>query len=110
MQLPGAEFAYVPENKIRDYLLSPSHPEGQAKARFFFGYGFSHTDENLFAAALRHHVLTHSASLSKRNPYGIVYSVDGPLTSPDGRNPMIRSVWIVEEGSTAPRLITAYPI
>jgi hypothetical protein len=37
------------------------------------------------------------------------YEVDGELTAPDGRRPRIRSVWQVDEGQTAPRLITAYP-
>ena len=38
------------------------------------------------------------------------YAIDGPLESPDGRNPLVRTVWMLEKGSTAPRLITAYPL
>ncbi len=40
-QLPDAERAAVPERKIVDYLLSPFHPDGRGKARFFRGFGFS---------------------------------------------------------------------
>ena len=110
MQLPGAERVMVPGNKILGYLLSPSHPEGQAKARFFFGYGFSPTDEESFAKALRDHALAHPANLSKQNLYGTIYFVDGPLAVPDGRAPKVRSVWIIEKGSDTPRLVTAYPL
>jgi hypothetical protein len=42
--------------------------------------------------------------------FGPRYEVDGELTAPDGRRPRIRSVWQVDEGEIAPRLITAYPL
>ena len=44
------------------------------------------------------------------SPWGVRYTVDGSLRSPDGRNPQIRTVWIVEADMSGPRLITAYPI
>jgi hypothetical protein len=34
MKLPNAERAEAPPEKLRDYLLSPSHPVGRFKARF----------------------------------------------------------------------------
>ena len=40
MTLPGAERAVVEPAKVRDYLLSPEHPVGRGKARFFTGLGF----------------------------------------------------------------------
>jgi hypothetical protein len=57
VQLPGAESAIVPENKIRNYLLSFSHLEGRSKARFFIACGFSDSNWLLFAAALKDHAL-----------------------------------------------------
>jgi hypothetical protein len=35
--LPNSERAIVDEAKVRDYLLSPSHPVGRFKAAFFSG-------------------------------------------------------------------------
>jgi len=32
--LPNPERAFVAPNKVRDYLLSPSHPVGRFKARY----------------------------------------------------------------------------
>ena len=39
--LPNADSAIVDEEKLRGYLLSPNHPVGRFKARFFFALGFS---------------------------------------------------------------------
>lgn len=40
MQLPNSESAIVPEEKLRDYLLSPTHPIGRYKASFFHDLGY----------------------------------------------------------------------
>lgn len=110
MLLPRAEQAIVPENKVRDYLLSVSHLEGRYKAQFFASFGFHAEDGAAFTNALRNHAISNEAFLSKENEYGRFYNVDGPLQSPDGRNPVIRTVWILEEGHLEPRLITAHPL
>jgi hypothetical protein len=31
------------------------------------------------------------------------------IETPGGRMPAVRTVWIVDHGTTAPRLVTAYP-
>jgi hypothetical protein len=108
--LPGAESAIVAEDKIRNYLLSTSHLEGRSKARFFTAFGFTSQNWRELAAALRRHVVENEAVLSKRNEYGSFYNVDGPALSPDGRNPRIRSVWVIETAFMTPRFITAHPI
>jgi hypothetical protein len=110
VKVPGAESAVVPENKIRRYLLSSTHLEGRAKARFFALFGFSSEDWTLLATALKAHVAQNDAVLSKSNEYGSFYNVDGPLISPDGRNPTIRSVWLVGVAGSTPQLITAHPL
>lgn len=38
------------------------------------------------------------------------YEVERELSAPDGRRPRVRTVWQVDEGCNAPRLITAYPL
>ena len=37
MNLPRAEEAVVPRNKVENYLLDRAHPVGGGKARFFCG-------------------------------------------------------------------------
>jgi hypothetical protein len=41
---------------------------------------------------------------------GTTYLVEGPLETPLGRKPRLRTVWLVETGELAPRFITAYPL
>ncbi len=61
------------------------------------------------AEGLRSHGAKHEVIKVVENAYGSRYIVDGPLQSPDGRNPRVRTVWQIEIGSDYPRLITAYP-
>ena len=35
--------------------------------------------------------------------------IDAPMEVPDGRRPVVRSVWGIDEGETVARFITAYP-
>ena len=41
MGLPNADRAVVEDAKVRDYLLSPTHPVGRFKSVFFAALGFS---------------------------------------------------------------------
>ena len=110
MRLPNAEHLRVDREKIIDYLLSATHPDGQAKAEFFRRFGFSLEQREVLAEALRHHGKTHPIAKTVESPYGTRYSVDGELISPDGRNPQVRTVWMLEAESSTPRLITAHPL
>lgn len=109
MKLPHAEHARVDREKITDYLLSPSHPDGAGKAAFFTGYGFRAEEWEVFAKALRNHGQTHPVVKVVDSNFGSRYAIDGILETPDGRQPLVRTVWILDKGSTGPRLITAYP-
>ena len=42
--------------------------------------------------------------------FGPRYEMEGELRAPDGRRPRVRTVWQMDEGETAPRLITACPL
>lgn len=46
----------------------------------------------------------------EETPFGRRYFVEGPLTPPDGRDPLVRSVWLIETRADTPRLVTAYPL
>jgi hypothetical protein len=84
MTLPGAAKARVERKKIVEYLLSTSHPDGSAKARFLVRYGFSTEEWITFARALREHGRVHNVSGLIESKYGRRYSVDGSLETPDG--------------------------
>jgi len=110
MRLPGVSQARVEQSKILEYLLNEDHPEGGSKAAFFRQFGFQRRRWEQFAEALRNHALHHEVRQKVESTHGTRYAIEGPLQSPDGRNPVVRSVWIVEDVATTPRLVTAYPI
>jgi hypothetical protein len=108
VQLPNAERAYVDPAKVRDYLLSPEHAVGRAKARFFGALGFRRADWPGLQAAL----LAHGGAGEARevaSPYGRKFEVEPILQGPGGREAAVISVWIILPGEEAPRLVTAVP-
>jgi hypothetical protein len=104
MRLPYAAKAHVERRKIVEYLLSLSHPDGSAKARFFIRFGFSSEKWTILAQALKEHGRAHHVSASIESRHGTRYSVDGSLKTPDRRNPEVRTVWVLEKRSKSPRL------
>ena len=42
--LPNAHAAFVADEKVRDYLLNPQHPDNSGKAGFYTSFGFSLRD------------------------------------------------------------------
>jgi hypothetical protein len=88
-------------------LLNSAHRFGAAKARFFREFGF---DAETLAEALRKHGQRHEVCHIRETPFGPRYEVEGELEAPDGRRPRVRTVWQLDRGEVAPRLITAYPM
>lgn len=109
MKLPNADRLEVPKVKVVDYLLSSTHPQGRHKAVFFCAFGFSLSDWEQLAAALRQHGAANEVMKAEDTPFGRRYIVDGELYVPDGRRPWLRSVWFIEQGEEVPRLVTAHP-
>ena len=110
MRLPNAENAWVQVAKARDYLLASEHPEGGGKAGFFVRFDFYQDRWEILADALRRHGASHEVASVIETSYGMKFVVEGILETPDRRNPYTRSVWLIDNGSDLPRLITAYPL
>ena len=90
--------------------LNPAHRYGASKARFFGECGFRLDAWEVLCAALCEHGQQNNVSKDKETGFGPRYEVIGELTAPDGRHPRICTVWQVDRGQVAPRLITAYPL
>ncbi len=105
-RLPGADTAFVDPHKISAYLLNPAHPQNGGKARFFRDHGFA---AEKLAASLADHPQRHPVAHEQASPHGRKFIVHCALASPDGRDPCITSVWIMDAGDDRPRLVTAYP-
>jgi hypothetical protein len=108
MKLPNLEKAQVSEAKITRYLLNLAHETGKAKAAFFMAFRFSGAAWEVMKTALLEHAAQHEVKEIIQMPRGVHYVIEGTLTCPDGRAPIVRVVWRVDEGSDNPRFITAY--
>ena len=109
-KLPNADQAVVDRRKIVDYLLSRRHPDGRNKAAFFFAFGSRTARWERFAEALRTHGRNGTVTGRAESAYGVRYSVDGVVETPDGRNPRVRTVWVIASEGEEPRLVTAHPL
>lgn len=110
MRLTNAHLAIVEREEITEYLFNPVHRYGASKARFFAGFGFTLETWEVLASALREHAHRHDVARTYETLWGPRFEIDGELTAPAGRRPRIRSVWQLDAGEIAPRLITAYPL
>lgn len=110
MMLPRAEELVVEREKIIDYLLNPAHRYGASKERFFAAFGFRVEEWERLADALREHGRKYAVTKVKETGFGPRYEVEGELSAPDGRRPRVRTVWQLDAGEVAPRLITTYPL
>ncbi|MFZ4816367.1 MAG: DUF6883 domain-containing protein [Phototrophicaceae bacterium] len=108
MKLPNVDHALVQKSKITEYLLAENNPSG--KAGFFTRFGFSVAQWEVMQAALLHHAKQHEVMNVMVNEHGTKYVIEGEIISPDGRNPAIRAIWIVDIGYDFPRLVSAYPL
>lgn len=84
--------AVVEDRKLVDYLLSVSHNVGRFKARFFAAQGFDLRDPESVRAALLAHLASARLSTTIETALGLKFVALGELPSPDGRNPLVRSV------------------
>lgn len=110
VKLPNSHLAFVPDAKLFDYLLSPSHPEGGPKASFFAtaGYTVEHA-EQLRGELLR---IAREGTLKQEMSIecGQKYIVEGMLSRDSGPGIPLRTIWVIDRGTTAPRFVTAYPL
>ncbi len=105
----SAKGALIAPAKIRDYLLSPTHPDGRGKAEYLAALGYSQADWPRLVADLREQHLTREAEPSRLSCYGQKYEILGPLTGPKGVTAWVRSIWIVLSGEREARLVTLIP-
>jgi hypothetical protein len=102
--------AIVEEQKVTMYLLSDTHPVGQTKSAFFQRFGFLPSSLSVLQNALLNHGRLGVISSVIDTTFGRKLLIEGPIVSPDGRNPLLRTIWFVAVGDETPRLVTAVPI
>jgi hypothetical protein len=103
----GATAVFPPE-KIRDYLLSPTHPIGRYKSIFFRSLGYTQGQWEILERDLRG-LLGEPAQPLDVTEYGQKYAIYGQLKGPNGRTASITCIWIILADEVLPRFVTAYP-
>lgn len=99
MPFPHAEHASVAEEKIRGYLLNPSHPVGGPKAAWFASIGYTAENWQDLAEALLEIARTSEDYVAESSPFGVKYKVSGTIgVDRRGRSissPSDRLPWVV---------------
>jgi len=109
MKLPNAERAEVRPEKLREYLLSPSHPVGRFKARFFESLGYTLQNWEALSEAFLEFAHTGEAE-ELSSPYGRKFQIVGDLVAQAGGGVSIVTIWILQSSDSPPRFVTAYPL
>jgi hypothetical protein len=86
VQIPNRELAFVPPEKISNYLISLNHPVGHSKAVFFRAAGYGEGNGEQLAQALIRIAQTGIVSEKIETVYGDKYIVPGDIASPSGAN------------------------
>lgn len=108
MILPNIDKAVIDPEKLRNYLLSTSHPIGRFKADFFQSIGFAGDNWEILESEIRR-LLGGGAIPKEKTEYGQKYEIRGAIFGPSGQRAEIVTAWIILNGEDIPRFITAYP-
>lgn len=109
MRLPNSNKAYIPKEKLTDYLLLESHPVGGSKAKFFRGLGFNESSVGELSESLLQMAKNDIKNMRKFT-YGTNYMIEGVLETPIGKRIRIITVWFLKTKKSRPSFVTAYPV
>jgi len=108
MKLPHGDHAIVEDAKLREYVLNPRHPVGKHHATLFDRLlGIELGNAEILKKALLWAAANEDVTREVATPYGLKFEIRFPLSGPRGEKRVV-SVWISEEGSVRPRLVTCY--
>ncbi len=97
------------ENKVKNYLLNISHPEGAGKAKFFIEtLGIQQDDWRYLADQISGAMKFAYIYKIKNSPYGVNHGALININGRNGRTAILETGWIINSGDNA-KLVTAYP-
>jgi uncharacterized protein DUF6883 len=103
---PNFASAELDPQKITEYAMNPNHPRGRDKYRVIHSVtGLGAGDGALIEEQIREGVRTGTPVTGRSDQFGQRWTVDVPLSGPKGTI-TVRTAWIVEVGSSRPRLVT----
>ena len=109
MLLPNADRAEIEPEKLRGYLLSPTHPVGRFKSRFFAALGYSADAWQTLEADLRIQHLSQDVEPGEPTSYGQPFTIRAILKGPNDESALVVSIWFIRESSMVPHFVSAFP-
>lgn len=109
MRIPSPDKVLIERDKLVNYLLNPQHPENGGKSKFFLQLGFDPNRWEEMANTLRQLAKESDVMLTTDSDHGRKFVLVGKIHSPSGRSALVQSIWIIDKGTDAARLVTAYP-
>lgn len=103
------EKATIDPLKLKNYVLSTTHPIGRFKAVLFQQMGYTAESWEQFAEDIRMQHLALDAKPGEKTKYGQKYIICGDMKGSSGKVVRLKSIWIIETGEDFPRFITIYP-
>lgn len=108
MRLPNGNRALVEDDKLRGYVLNPTHPVGRHHAALFEKLlGIRQANREVLREALLDAAENEAVAREVATPYGKKYEMQFPLSGPAGTKTVL-AVWMIDHRSDRPRLITCY--
>jgi hypothetical protein len=110
VNLPNRENAYIQPQKLLGYLLSDTHPVGSSKAKLLRAHGFNEVNADKLEQELLKIAYSKMVQDVVATTHGVKYVLDGEVKAPGGRCLQLRTIWIIDQGETKPRFVTARPL
>lgn len=101
--------AFIPDAKVRDYLLSDAHDKARSRHKFFTAYGFSQAAWPQLQSALLEQLARAVRRLVREDAYGRTFAAVGPIRTPSSQTLIITTFWIVRHDDPCPQLTSALP-
>ena len=109
-RLANADSAWVPVEKLTEYLLNPLNPRAGTKPYDFAGMGYDISNVEVLERDLISVVRNYPPIEERITPDYVTYRVEGFIATPEGGDRYIRTVWEIRPEDSRPRLVTAYPV
>ena len=107
--LPNYKNAIIPDAKITGYALNFDHPIGKHKAVAFEKYlGYNINNAEMLLYQIREGLKLNPSKRRKETKYGVPFEVRMKILGANGKFAYIKTGWIIDNGSNAPRLTSVY--
>ncbi len=106
MKLENLERAVLSKEKVL-YLLTKR--ERNDKSKYFKAFGFTVDQWERLRESLIEQAKQGNVVLRRKEFDFEKIEVIGEMPTPDNRNPTVKTVWYIDEGTDFPRFITAIP-